>query len=76
MPRGRWPIGLDMSVSAVTPESISNQSQANAAAERAVLVLKKQQDVAEAQAAALISLIQAVPVPSAEGVGTRINTYA
>jgi hypothetical protein len=63
-----------MSVSQVPNGSSSYQSPAALEAERAVLVLKKQQDVAEAQGAALIALIeQSVSSPD---VGTRINVYA
>jgi hypothetical protein len=62
-----------MSVSSVTPQSISQDQQANAAVERTVAVLKKQQDVAEAQGAALIALIEAVPTGD---VGSRISVYA
>lgn len=41
--------------------------------ERAVLVLKKQQDTQKAQAQALVDLIGAA---SATGVGSRLNVYA
>jgi hypothetical protein len=74
MPRGRPPIDADMSVSQVANGSSSYQSPAALEAERAVLVLKKSQDVVKAQGEALIALIeQSVPT---EGVGTKINVYA
>lgn len=60
-----------MSVSGVS--SASYQPAAAAATERAVLVLKKQQDSAKIQAQALVDLISQTPPGP---VGRRINVYA
>jgi hypothetical protein len=56
-----------------TSMKISGASAAAAQTERAVLVLKKQQDTQKAQAQALLDLVNNA---SLTGVGTRINTYA
>lgn len=64
-----------MEVQDVTIASLSNMQQSAAAMERTVAVLKKQQDVAKDQGAALVSLIQSIPAPSGD-VGTRLNVYA
>jgi hypothetical protein len=48
--------------------------------ERAVLVLKKQHDVAQDQAQGLINLIQQAapqaPAPARDGIGQLISVYA
>jgi hypothetical protein len=58
-----------MSVSGITSSSPSDTT----ADARAILVAKKQQDVAKDQAQALLSLVQQATTP---GVGQRINVYA
>jgi hypothetical protein len=59
-----------MTISSTVPAPQSPQLQAT---ERTVAVLKKSQDVAEAQAEGLIALIQTA---TREGVGTRLSVYA
>ena len=59
---------------------VSAVSGNSAEVERAVLTLKKQHDVQQDQAQALISLIQqaAAPAPAAsgDGIGRLIDVYA
>lgn len=58
-----------MSVSGITGSASPSDTTADA---RAILVAKKQQDVAKDQAQALLSLVQ----QATPGVGQRINVYA
>jgi hypothetical protein len=68
-----------MSVSGISTNSLSAaqsaQSAADAQVERVVLTLKKQQDVQQDQAQALINLVKNA-APSGGDVGTLISVYA
>jgi len=65
------PISLHMGVSGVSSSSGYRSPEA-IEAERTMLVVKKQQDVAKDQGQALVDLVK----KSSDGVGGNINVYA